>query len=297
MTVILHQNNIRVNDDVIHSGATSSVPLPEAPQTIQHTRFAPDDSWIEEKREVTASSSHCVTSSTPEHASAERREFKHTPAEKREFEHAHAEKDKIEYEQNRRPTRQQHHQKGCVISKCLGDDRKCPQGKPDSCDKEGPQGKLKPSGANGRQVHSICEGRSSPEVRSICAPGVHSICDGNASHEVRSNIFGARKEHFAAAPRSVFGSSGSRGKEENDMFGKPFPKTPSSLFENPIPFSIETRADDISEGNSSRSQFAMPDELKIEKPRENAEAPKVGEHASRFKKKQKAMKSLADLQS
>ena len=231
-------------------------------------------------------------------------ELEHAPA---ELEHAFEKK--AEYEQNRRPSRQQHHSKGCVISKCLGDDRKgpqgrpdlvgrrSPQGKPDSCDKEGPQGKLKPSGANGRQFHSICEGHSSPGVRSICAPGVRSICEGNSSHEVRSNIFGARKEHFAAAPRSVFGSSGSKGKEENGIFGKPFPKAPSSLFENPVPFSIETRADDISEGNSSRSQFTKPDELKIEKPRENAEAPNVGEHASQFEKKSKAMKSIADLQS
>ena len=56
------------------------------------------------------------------------------------------------------------------------------------------------------------------------------------------------------------------------MFGKPFPRTPPSFSENPIPFSIEIRADDNSEGNSSRRQQIEPDELEIEDSQENADA-------------------------
>ena len=93
---------------------------------------------------------------------------------------------------------------------------------------------------------------------------VRSNCDGNSQRvrsreDVRSNNSGAEKEDFAAASGSVFGSSGSW-----DIFGNPLPKPRLFVSENPIPFSIETRADDNSEGNSSRPQQLESRELEME---------------------------------
>ena len=92
---------------------------------------------------------------------------------------------------------------------------------------------------NSRQVRltptvMTSEGNSSPEVRSNregnSSLGVRSNREGHSSPSevrsspnVRSSISGSRKEHFEAAPRSVFGSSGSKGKEVNDISRKTCP--------------------------------------------------------------------------